>query len=146
MYPVAHLDVSEMRKYPPLEPLIRRLDEPGIIDRLTELIISFFEMIRGHVDYHTRDKKLCYTKLAITIPTQWELYGAVQVAYEAIIRKVWSEEEFEVTFVSEVEGVTHALHASEQLPLQDHARFTVLDFGGHTIVSTPDQHRKLVRT
>lgn len=129
---IGGLEPAEIEKYPPLKSLAQKLDIPGIRDELANLIASFFKMIRSRVDLHCRKKNLEYTRLAFTFPSQWGTYKTILETYESIIRKVWLTHQ--IIFITEIEGLAHALISEASNDLQPYDEVTFADFGGHTMV------------
>lgn len=137
LYAVAGIELPDMLKYPPMEAQFRQSSEQGACDLLRESIVSFFRVIREYVDDRCESEELHYSRIGLTIPTQWELYKDLQNTYESIIRTVWYEIEFKITFIWEVEAIAHIMALKARPLLRQHQFFTVFDFGGHTIVRRP---------
>ena len=123
-----------IQQYPPLAALARELAQAGAHDRLSEVLLAFFRMLRAVVDWRCGKSGVDYSRLVFTVPFQWDQFDSVRASFEGVIQTVWSEHSSDITLISEVEGFAHFLFTSARNELRCHDYVQIVDLGGHTAV------------
>lgn len=146
---------TELRdQYCVIEPLYKyNDDEDGGSDldaKLKQGLLELFKALRAETDVQCERKRLKVEQIVLAIPSQW--VGAFQDIYMSIVSDAFSGivTEDAIHFVKEVEGIAHYTFRDEKSCFWETPRLisreTVLflDFGGHSLVSSPNLQKAVI--